>query len=333
MAYSPPETLFALHAGAHTITSDTASDLWAIGVITYELVLGRPAFPAREWSRNELTRAALGELAYPWEERGCPGQFRHIPEARALSSALRACLNRDPSRRPTAAALQLRLNQLFDESATTSETAPPKGKAGPSPPCCSRADRGPESGITYAAAGWRRGGWFATSTIGDCSTTHSVSSITPLGSHTGRTRHIFHASPDEASQGSRSTIPYTLTAEMMRSASSDMPKLADVYRSITGASTTDTPTPRAPAAFVSTCSVGSESPNRVQMMTYCDIPPALLPLSLETRGESEVPAAELPVDNLPQRAPSPAFDGGSADDAPSPSASEGSDRFGTPRTV
>ena len=231
MAYSPPETLHAVRAGEHTITSDPSADIWAIGVITYELVLGRPAFPARAWSREQLTQAARGQLAYPWEEPDQPGRFRHMPEARALSGALRACLNRRAARRPTAAALGRRFNHLFDDHGATSESTPCTRSPTPKLALASAAtlahaaeanaedfnsarssriragvlpgslDHSADASPTKAAprpdsgvnvVAWPGAQQWTAAAVG----TESTEAVEE-SAHTGRTRHIFHDVPEE----------------------------------------------------------------------------------------------------------------------------------------
>lgn len=293
MAYSPPETLHALHAGARTITSDAASDIWAIGVITYELVLGCPAFTAREWTREQLTQAALGQHAYPWEVPGHPGQFRHIPEARALSSALRACLNRSPSRRPTSAALSLRINQLFDDAATTSETAPCKGGGVPASAPCSGEAGGPQHEIpSVHDMPSARGVCLTTSASVDFSTTNvaTESAMAPGGGHTGRTRHIFHvpATHDEAPAWPPSACSHS--AEGF-AAPGEAQEVAGVYRGNpgeSGAHATYRPPDDGLAPLNSSAPATRPPRARLGFTPYEDLPPALLPLSFGTKEDREL---------------------------------------------
>jgi serine/threonine protein kinase len=44
LGYAAPEVAFALEQGCDTIVADCPMDAWAIGVIAFELLTGRPAF-------------------------------------------------------------------------------------------------------------------------------------------------------------------------------------------------------------------------------------------------------------------------------------------------
>ena len=93
-----------------------------MGVIAYELITGRPAFPHMEWMKWDIHAAAQSKRIYPWESE--VGKFRHIPELRALMEPVCACLARDPSARLSAEHLLAQLNGLFDHhvSSTTTST-------------------------------------------------------------------------------------------------------------------------------------------------------------------------------------------------------------------
>lgn len=116
--YAPPETLRVFHGGATSVTADAAVDIWAIGVMAFELLLHKRAFSALAWPKFDVMYAALGKRAYDWESE--VGTFRTIPELRVLSKVVHACLQRDPLKRPTAAELLHLLNSLYDASLTAS---------------------------------------------------------------------------------------------------------------------------------------------------------------------------------------------------------------------
>lgn len=101
-----------LRNGQRTIRSDPAADIWAIGLIAYELIHRQRAFREFSWTFTDVLDAAAAAKAYPWEDR--PGTFKRDPDLRALGSVVRACLARDASARPTAGQLVQKLNRLFD---------------------------------------------------------------------------------------------------------------------------------------------------------------------------------------------------------------------------
>jgi serine/threonine protein kinase len=116
LAYSPPETIQRLTDGETTIVAEAATDVWAIGVIAFELCTRASAFPVMIWQHDSIADAALGKRPLPWESE--VGTFRTIPELRALSSVVRACLARNAAARPSAADVVRTLSSLFDSQTT-----------------------------------------------------------------------------------------------------------------------------------------------------------------------------------------------------------------------
>lgn len=49
LAYSPPETLKDFNDGERTVVADPSVDMWAVGIIAYELITGKPSFPFANW--------------------------------------------------------------------------------------------------------------------------------------------------------------------------------------------------------------------------------------------------------------------------------------------
>ena len=88
-------------------------DMWAVGVIAYELSLNHPAFTPMLWPRDTVLEAAMGLRPYPWEDK--VGMFSNLPELRALGRLVRACLSRHPTKRPSAEEFLRELNHLYDE--------------------------------------------------------------------------------------------------------------------------------------------------------------------------------------------------------------------------
>jgi serine/threonine protein kinase len=114
--YAPPETIQAFHNGATSIVADSAADIWAIGVMTFELVTHRRAFNCFTWPKFDVILAALGKRVYDWESE--VGTFKNVPELRILRKVVHACLQRDPVDRPSARDLLKMLNSLYDRQTT-----------------------------------------------------------------------------------------------------------------------------------------------------------------------------------------------------------------------
>jgi serine/threonine protein kinase len=121
LAYSAPETLRALNDGQEMVVAHTALDMWAVGVIAYELLVGHSAFPTGEWMKWDIHAAAAGKRAYPWESE--IGTFKNIPELRALKTAVFKCLAREAGERPSSAEFLSLLNGLFDRHGAHSANA------------------------------------------------------------------------------------------------------------------------------------------------------------------------------------------------------------------
>lgn len=80
------------------------SDVWALGVMLHELLLGARPFAADEWSPAALAMrvASRAPVALPQDMPG------------PLAGLLGECMDKDPERRPTAAGLVARLRELLD---------------------------------------------------------------------------------------------------------------------------------------------------------------------------------------------------------------------------
>ena len=97
--YAAPEVMRALGA-EEAIEVAAAHDIWALGVITYEVIIGRPAFP-RRFQASLLHRCADGRTPYPWEAP--PEQQEPLWRRSRLRALVSECLTRDAAARPTAA--------------------------------------------------------------------------------------------------------------------------------------------------------------------------------------------------------------------------------------
>lgn len=115
LQYAAPEILEAVEAGETSMRASAAADIWALGVIAYELLTNSRAFPVGT-TRETITAQVLGDEAAPWER-----------EPRAVGAALRGlrrsvlwCLQRDPEERPTSAQLVEGWEHMFDTIQTRS---------------------------------------------------------------------------------------------------------------------------------------------------------------------------------------------------------------------
>lgn len=127
LQYAPPEIVAAVETGESTVLADSAADMWALGVIAYELLTRSRTF-SRSLSRHEIRDQIAGRAPLPWEGEGRQPRLQQL---RILKRTVLACLARDPKRRPTAETLLRSWNRLFDAisstTATTSGTVPSLG--------------------------------------------------------------------------------------------------------------------------------------------------------------------------------------------------------------
>jgi serine/threonine protein kinase len=118
LRYSPPEAVADLSLLPHppqltTVTS--AADIWSIGVIAFELLTHERVFSPD--ATDEEVIWTLHGHRLPWET-AVQGHAERCQKLRGLKSAVLACLSRDASRRPTAAALLASFGRMFDSMKT-----------------------------------------------------------------------------------------------------------------------------------------------------------------------------------------------------------------------
>ena len=117
MKHAAPEVVHALEAGSRTIRVDAAVDIWAVGVIAFELLTGERAFPTHSMSPVEANSAAqeaiAGRVPLPWEGTSEKTQLR-LKKLRGLRRTVMQCLERDPASRPAAANLANSWDNTFD---------------------------------------------------------------------------------------------------------------------------------------------------------------------------------------------------------------------------
>jgi serine/threonine protein kinase len=115
LAYAAPEAINA-HSDRTELTVHPSLDMWAIGVILYECLSGRPAFTFPGMI-EEVFQCARGELPYPWERPSL-----ELPEGWRKSKArsfFQTCLSREPAARPSAKQLLASMRKLSSSTYTS----------------------------------------------------------------------------------------------------------------------------------------------------------------------------------------------------------------------
>jgi serine/threonine protein kinase len=116
LAYAAPEIVAAYHAGVKTVLADAAADMWALGVIAFELLTKQRVFTPTAGVQDVVQRL-LGEKPLLWEGDS-PATRAKLRELRGLKRAILSCLDRNPANRPTADALLQSWNHMFDATKT-----------------------------------------------------------------------------------------------------------------------------------------------------------------------------------------------------------------------
>ena len=98
LGYAPPEVVCAAHA-SEQIRVSPAQDMWALGVIAFEAIVGRVTFTLSADVRD----CAHGQAAYAWELPRA--QQPRAWQSSRLRRLLQPCLSREPRQRPVAEAL------------------------------------------------------------------------------------------------------------------------------------------------------------------------------------------------------------------------------------
>jgi serine/threonine protein kinase len=119
LPYTAPEIIRNVQyypgAGASAVATG-AADMRALGVVAFELLTGERVFPERT-TPEAIRTALLGKASLPWEE-GEEGAEERRQKLRGLRRIVMPCLDRNPSRRPTAEQLLKSWWHLFDEMKT-----------------------------------------------------------------------------------------------------------------------------------------------------------------------------------------------------------------------
>lgn len=124
--YCPPEVVQELesnHALSPMITVDGSVDIWAIGIIVFELLTGERVFPTEGLTPEQAQLAAMdaikGLRPLPWEPSAVGFHIR-VKALRGLRRLVLPCLARAPQNRPTASALSRSLEYMLDAMVTRS---------------------------------------------------------------------------------------------------------------------------------------------------------------------------------------------------------------------
>jgi hypothetical protein len=113
--YAAPEVVQAAERGERAAIVTGAADMWALGVIAFELLTSSRALPP-ELPADAAAASLLGRAPLPWEA-GNPGRLALLFRLQILRRSVLQLLSRDPDERPSSEVLLGAWNSLF-ESAT-----------------------------------------------------------------------------------------------------------------------------------------------------------------------------------------------------------------------
>lgn len=94
LAYAAPETVQAIERGERTMAATLAVDVWALGVMGYELLTQTRVFQSA--SRLQITQTMAGERLLPWEDTGGADFSRNEGRLGWMRATIHAMLTRDP---------------------------------------------------------------------------------------------------------------------------------------------------------------------------------------------------------------------------------------------
>eukprot|EP00892_Ulva_mutabilis_P002495 jgi/Ulvmu1/12246/UM086_0037.1 len=154
LAYAPPEVVNAIEAAAPTLVASAKVDMWALGVIAYELLTQHHPFPPKA-TRASVRAQIAGRDKLPWEREDDPQRARDMDMLRGLKRSVMLCLDRDPEKRPTAEKLLWRWNNMFDKitsELTATATAAAAGAVTVPTPVPSPAREAEEAAAAEVAA-------------------------------------------------------------------------------------------------------------------------------------------------------------------------------------
>ena len=117
LLYAAPEVIAAAERGETRTVACPAADMWALGVIAFELLTSSRAFPPSAGGVQRIRDQLCGRAPLPWEasESGVL-----LSQLRVLKRSVLQCLSRDPTERPSSRELLGAWNGLFE--GTTGKT-------------------------------------------------------------------------------------------------------------------------------------------------------------------------------------------------------------------
>eukprot|EP00892_Ulva_mutabilis_P004417 jgi/Ulvmu1/2347/UM013_0195.1 len=113
-AYAAPEVLAALHRGESSVAVSPAVDAWALGVMIFELLTGRPAFDVFMKGRDSVIAQILGQQPAPWDALSDVDRKK----LGAFKGPVMELLRRDRSQRPSMMQFYANCNAIFSTSTT-----------------------------------------------------------------------------------------------------------------------------------------------------------------------------------------------------------------------
>jgi serine/threonine protein kinase len=119
--YRPPEMLLPVECRRSAAIVLPSSDIWAFGVIAYELITGSPAFPSGS-SRSDIADQISGRRPLPWEAEGAGERVGRCDALGDMGSVMFACVHRCADKRPTAADVVSRISEVLACAATSTGT-------------------------------------------------------------------------------------------------------------------------------------------------------------------------------------------------------------------